>query len=81
MCEYYDDNYASRRVMRERRTSTDPYVSHNAGQKNFRTRYKRTRVKCPACGRKMIGWDIIHDGEVLAYSIPKHKRKKWWKKT
>lgn len=42
--------------------------------------FKRQRVECPSCGRRMMGWMIIHDGEVLKYAVPPHKRKGWWKK-
>lgn len=41
---------------------------------------KRTRVKCPECGRRMWGWATIsHDAEIVHYSVPPHKRKRWWR--
>jgi hypothetical protein len=52
--------------------------NHN-GDNNFG--YLRQRVTCPECGRRMIARvQVGHDGDHVAYLLPPHKRKKWWKK-
>jgi hypothetical protein len=49
------------------------------GLDNFK--YKRVRVTCPECGRRLIGWmSVCHDGCCVRYTVPRHKRKGWWKK-
>lgn len=40
---------------------------------------KRIRVKCPACGRKLMSSITQNDREIF-HSLPPHKPKKWWKK-
>lgn len=42
---------------------------------------RRTKVVCPECGRRLWGWATVnHDGQIIGYSIPPHKVKKWWKR-
>lgn len=45
--------------------------------------YHRPRKKvCPVCGRRVqAAIRFCHDGCCTYYTIPKHKRKKWWKKS
>lgn len=43
------------------------------------TKY-RPLLTCPECGRRLMGWAQMHDGEVMCWRIPEHKRKGWWKK-
>jgi transcriptional regulator NrdR family protein len=40
----------------------------------------RPRLACPECGRRLAAWAQIHDGELMCWRIPEHKRKGWWKK-
>lgn len=41
---------------------------------------KPKRLRCPACGRRMMSWvRTCHDGCCVFHCIPKHKIKKWWK--
>jgi hypothetical protein len=40
----------------------------------------RPRLTCPDCGRRLMAWAQIHDGEVMCWRIPAHKKKGWWKK-
>lgn len=49
------------------------HISKDIGQ-------KRVMLTCPVCRRRMVGWAMVdHDGELVGYRIPPHKRKKWWK--
>ena len=40
----------------------------------------RPRLACPERGRRLAAWAQIHDGELMCWRIPEHKRKGWWKK-
>lgn len=40
----------------------------------------RPRLTCPDCGRRLKAWAQIHDGALMCWRIPAHKRKGWWKK-
>ena len=41
---------------------------------------KRIRATCPECKRRIVtSINICHDGCCIIHSIPKHKRKGWWK--
>lgn len=40
----------------------------------------RPRLTCPDCGRRLMAWAQVHDGEVMCWRIPAHKRKGWWKR-
>lgn len=42
---------------------------------------RRTKVQCPLCGRRLVGWATIsHDGYIVRYVVPPHKKKGWWKR-
>ena len=42
--------------------------------------YKRKRIQCPECGRRVIARvSFCHDGCCIYYSLPRHKPKRWWK--
>ena len=42
---------------------------------------KRIRAKCPTCKRKLLtSIKLCHDGCCVIHSIPRHKRRHWWKK-
>lgn len=44
---------------------------------------QRKRVVCPVCKRRLIGWvTVLHSDcqDVLRVTVPRHKRKGWWKK-
>jgi hypothetical protein len=43
--------------------------------------YKKVYKCCPTCKRRLQCWAVVdHDGDIICYNIPKHKKKKWWKK-
>lgn len=47
---------------------------------NNRHAFKRIRMKCELCGRKVLS-SIYNDGDGEIYHrIPPHKMKHWWKR-
>ena len=42
---------------------------------------KRPRVQCPVCKRRMkANIRVCSDGCCIAFMVPRHKVKEWWKK-
>ena len=45
------------------------------------TGFKRPKLKCPKCGRKITASIYPdHDGTFVIFFIPPHKPRYWWKK-
>lgn len=41
---------------------------------------QRKRVVCPECGRRLLGWVTVGYDDELRVTVPRHKRKGWWRK-
>jgi len=70
MCPYYDKDRGALRDDRERYYH---YVA-NAGEAKSR------RVVCPVCKRRLKSKLAIGYDDEVRYIIPRHKRKRWWRR-
>lgn len=68
MCSYYDTN---RGAPVEDRAETGHYVHPKT---------RRKRVACPVCKRRLVARVAVGYDDELRYVVPKHKRKRWWRK-
>jgi hypothetical protein len=70
MCPCFSDN--SREQVKDRTASVWP-------DENLHVR--RRKLECPFCKRRVLARiGFGHDGDVLAFLMPVHKPKHWWKK-
>lgn len=70
LCPYYQKNRGQSKACREH----DNHLL-SAGD------IKRKKIVCPVCKRRLWGWVAMRlDCDKPLYLVPKHKRKKWWKK-
>jgi hypothetical protein len=74
------DGFSARQTAREVKTLGSPAhpVRDDQGQP-FTAPFKRERLVCAECGRRIVASYRYDDGD-FQYSLPPHKPKRWWKK-
>lgn len=80
MCDYKETDNRPPHGKNGLRYHGHPWIDDYTHEEQFRKIYKRVRVKCPKCGRRLIAWAAIHEGEVMHFAVPPHKKKRWWRR-
>ena len=72
--------FSARQTAHEGRMIDSPaHADRDAEGQPFTMPFRRERLVCVECGRRIVASYRYQDGDI-EYSLPPHKPKRWWKK-